>query len=63
MAEAIQKCEFPWIATYDNDELIERLYGENMRETFGIGYSAYKASRGKEKLIPPPQKISYMSAA
>lgn len=62
LAEAIQKCKFPWIATYDDDELIERLYGENVRETFGIGYSAYKASRGKEKLILPPC-VSYGSAA
>lgn len=58
LAKAIQKCEFPWIATYDDDDLIERLYGENVRETFGIGYSAYRASRGREKLILPPT-VSY----
>lgn len=62
LAKAIQGCKFPWIATYDDDELIETLYGENVRETFGVGYSAYKASRGKEKLILPPN-VSYDSAA
>lgn len=62
LAKAIQECEFPWIATYDDDELIETLYGKNVRETFGIGYSAYKASRGREKLILPPN-VSYNSAA
>lgn len=62
LAKAIQACKFPWIATYDDDELIEKLYGENVRETFGIGYSAYKASRGKEKLILPPN-VSYETAA
>lgn len=62
LAKAIQKCKFPWVATYDDDDLIEKLYGENVRETFGIGYSAYRASRGKEKLILPPT-ISYSPAA
>lgn len=62
LAKAIQKCKFPWIATYDDDELIEKLYGKNVRETFGIGYSAYRASRGKEKLILPPN-VSYSTAA
>lgn len=62
LAKAIQGCKFPWIATYDDDELIERLYGKNVRETFGIGYSAYKASQGKEKLILPPN-VSYETAA
>lgn len=62
LAKAIQACKFPWIATYDDDELIETLYGENVRETFGIGYSAYKASQGKEKLILPPS-VSYETAA
>lgn len=62
LAKAIQECEFPWIATYDDDELIETLYGENVRDTFGIGYSAYKASRGKEKLILPPS-VRYCQSA
>ncbi len=62
LAKAIQKCKFPWIATYDDDELREKLYGQNGRETFGIGYSAYRASRGKEKLILPPN-VSYSTAA
>lgn len=62
LAKAIQECEFPWIATYDDDELIEKLYGSNVRDTFGIGYSAYKASRGREKLIVPPT-VSYRPAA
>lgn len=62
LAKTIQSCNFPWIATYDDDKLIKELYGDNVRETFSIGYSAYKASKGREKLIMPPS-VTYTPAA
>lgn len=51
LAKTIQECQFPWVATYDNDQLVADLYGENIRRVLTIGYSAYKASSGKEVLI------------
>lgn len=58
LAEIIKNCSFPWMATYDDDSLVKLLYGENVHSTYEIGYSAYKASRGKEVLILP-SSVSY----
>lgn len=63
LAKTIQGCSFPWMATYDDDALVEELYGGNVRNTFGIGYSAYRASRGTEKLILPPHVKHVATAA
>lgn len=63
LAKAIQSCDFPWMATYDNDSLIEDIYSSNVHSTFGIGYSAYRASKGTEKLILPPHVRLTVDAA
>lgn len=54
LAKAIQKCACPWIATYDDDSLVEEIYGDSVQGTFNIRYSAYRASTGKEKFIVSP---------
>lgn len=53
LASLIQSCKFPWMATYDCDDLIDELYGDNIECTYDIAYSAYQSSIGKEKLILP----------
>lgn len=50
-AETVLSCRFPWVATYDDDELVCSLYGNRVKRMLDIGYSAYRASSGRELLI------------
>lgn len=54
LAEKIRCCESPWMVTYDDDILISEIYDGFVHDDLEIGYSAYKASVGKEKLILGP---------
>lgn len=52
IASAIQKVEhLPWIVSYDNADLIKKLYSERESITYTIGYSANLRSTGSEIII------------
>lgn len=54
LAKQIARCECAWMITYDDDILIDEIYGEFDRRSIDIRYSAYSASIGKEKMILKP---------
>ncbi len=51
LARKIKSCAFPWFATYDDDGLIDEIYGDCIKDTIVLGYSAHHAGLGKERLI------------
>lgn len=52
ISKAIQRVKrVPWIVSYDNDELIQRLYAKRRTLTYEIGYSANVRSSGDEIMI------------
>lgn len=51
LAKAIMECRFPWVVTYDDDTLIDELYGKNVIDHIALAYSAHSAGKGVEKLI------------
>lgn len=51
LARTVLACSFPWMATYDDDPLIDELYKENVKGHITLSYSAHSAGQGTEKLI------------
>lgn len=51
LSAKIASCCFPWIVTYDDTPLVNRLYSGFRRYSVEVGYSAASAKVGKEVLI------------
>ncbi|MBQ9004441.1 MAG: DNA adenine methylase [Eggerthellaceae bacterium] len=54
LAKRIKRSKRKWIVTYDSDPLIDEIYKTRVAGEMEIGYSAYSASIGREKLIISP---------
>ena len=62
LAETLKECTSPWMATYDGDELVDRLYKGLIRDSLVLQYSAHSAGEGTERLILS-EGVSYQRAA
>lgn len=51
LAHKILNSNFPWMVTYDDDELIRKLYKGRLRDTLVLDYSANIHGKGTERLI------------
>lgn len=54
LSAKIASCGFPWIVTYDDTPLVNRLYSDFKRYSVNVGYSAASAKVGNEVLIASP---------
>jgi len=51
IAETLSKLQFPWVATYDNHDLIKDLYSSKLQHNYTINYSAGISKKGTELFI------------
>lgn len=54
ISRMIHGCGLNWILTYDNEPLVDRLYGDLNPSEISINYCAYKSKQGKEVLVLSP---------